>query len=576
MHKKLKEFIFLLPASLFIAGATFGFRTSVPVFSEILFPTEETTESKSVPERSEREKIKLATPKKEKVAGVKLSSTSGWTDGTYTGSGKGYGGQIQVEVTILKGKIKSIRILSHSGETPEYFARAKKIIPSILKEQTADVDCISKATLSSNGIRQAVAQALNKAAGKATASIADEDNPSSQTADTTSQSASNKGLSGSPADGSFEGKAVCQNFGYTVRLKANFQKGKAKSISGLKISNNSDPDNETYMKKAWRPTVAEILKKQAKNGKLKNKIDVTSGATYSSNAIVAAYQDALTKAIAKAQGTKATEETTSETPSQDRADTSMEEDSASLTSGQAKDGTYEVSAPCDPDERKAFASYTISCKVTFSGGKLTDMYDFTSTDDSNKAYYDKAIYGNKNQEGILAQLLNKQSPSGLQAIAGATCSSKTIRNLYIAAWNQAAGENLAPEEDMAEATKAPSATAGPETEASPAPVDTTLIMDGTYTVSTTVYPDEWEDFESYTLSADFTFSQGKLTNIENLTLTDDSNYIYCSQALDYMLPQFLEKQTSQVDTCSGSTCSSVALSQLYSLALTESMKDGEE
>ena len=50
----------------------------------------------------------------------------GYKDGRYEGSAQGYGGQVTVAVTIKDGKIAEIEILSQN-ESPEYFARAKKV-----------------------------------------------------------------------------------------------------------------------------------------------------------------------------------------------------------------------------------------------------------------------------------------------------------------------------------------------------------------------------------------------------------------------------------------------------------------
>ena len=83
----------------------------------------------------------------------------GYKDGTYQGSGTGFGGTITVEVTISGGKIASITILSAAGETASYFASAQGVISRIISGQTPNVDAVSGATYSSNGIIQAVQNA---------------------------------------------------------------------------------------------------------------------------------------------------------------------------------------------------------------------------------------------------------------------------------------------------------------------------------------------------------------------------------------------------------------------------------
>ena len=87
-------------------------------------------------------------------------------NGTFSGSARGYGGTISVKVTVYGGKIKGITIVSHSGETPAFFDKAKAVVAKILEAQSVDVDTVSGATYSSNGILNAVADALSKAGDK--------------------------------------------------------------------------------------------------------------------------------------------------------------------------------------------------------------------------------------------------------------------------------------------------------------------------------------------------------------------------------------------------------------------------
>ena len=81
-------------------------------------------------------------------------------NGTFSGSARGYGGTINVKVTVYGGKIKGITIVSHSGETPAFFDKAKAVVAKILAAKSVNVDTVSGATYSSNGILNAVADAL--------------------------------------------------------------------------------------------------------------------------------------------------------------------------------------------------------------------------------------------------------------------------------------------------------------------------------------------------------------------------------------------------------------------------------
>lgn len=90
-------------------------------------------------------------------------SQGAYKDGTYTGSAEGFGGNVDVKVTIEAGKISSVDITSAEKEDGAYLAMAEDIIPSIVSAQSADVDTVSGATFSSTAIKNATKQALEKA-----------------------------------------------------------------------------------------------------------------------------------------------------------------------------------------------------------------------------------------------------------------------------------------------------------------------------------------------------------------------------------------------------------------------------
>ena len=82
--------------------------------------------------------------------------------GVFSGSGDGYGGLVYADVTIENGKITNIAVKG-PNETDKYWFKAKKITSKMVSGQTWDVDAVSGCTLSSNGIRNAVKQALEQA-----------------------------------------------------------------------------------------------------------------------------------------------------------------------------------------------------------------------------------------------------------------------------------------------------------------------------------------------------------------------------------------------------------------------------
>lgn len=84
-------------------------------------------------------------------------------DGTYTGEAQGYGGTVAVELTVENGKITDLTITSAEKEDTAYLDAASAVIDSILEQQSTDVDTVSGATFSSNGILHAAEDALRKA-----------------------------------------------------------------------------------------------------------------------------------------------------------------------------------------------------------------------------------------------------------------------------------------------------------------------------------------------------------------------------------------------------------------------------
>lgn len=87
-------------------------------------------------------------------------------DGAFTGGAKGMGGELTVSVTLSEGKITQVEVISHS-ETPGISDPAIERIPAaIVEAQSAQVDVVSGATVTSEAIMAAVQQALDASEGK--------------------------------------------------------------------------------------------------------------------------------------------------------------------------------------------------------------------------------------------------------------------------------------------------------------------------------------------------------------------------------------------------------------------------
>lgn len=150
-EQKMKSFMIKLVSVLLVAGALGSYN----IVLENRSKSEEIARLTAELENSRQAAVDTA-------AGEKTSGP-GLTDGTYTGEAEGFGGTIRVEVNVQQGKITDISVVSAENEDGTYLSMAQDIIPVILEQQSAEVDTISGATFSSTGIRDAAAQAIEKA-----------------------------------------------------------------------------------------------------------------------------------------------------------------------------------------------------------------------------------------------------------------------------------------------------------------------------------------------------------------------------------------------------------------------------
>lgn len=240
------------------------------------------------------------------------AANSIYADGTYTGIGNGYRPNTKVNVTISNGKISVISLVS-TNDTDSFFNKAWSTIKNaILKAQATDVNTVSGATRSSNGIIAAVNDALSQAeeAKKAstsstTATIeSDDGTTSSQTESSTTNNITSSSSNGSTIssdsitstdssstttsnkiynDGTYTGTGV----GYKPYTKVSVTIKNDKITSITLISTN---DTDNFFNRAWTTIKNAIISAQS------IKVNTVSGATRSSNGIIAAVNDALTQA----------------------------------------------------------------------------------------------------------------------------------------------------------------------------------------------------------------------------------------------------------------------------------------
>jgi uncharacterized protein with FMN-binding domain len=86
-----------------------------------------------------------------------------WKDGAYAGTAEGVHGEIDLTVTVEKGKIAKIEVTKQNEAAGVSDAAFERVPREIIEKQTTKVDAVSGASLSSKAIMAATEDALSKA-----------------------------------------------------------------------------------------------------------------------------------------------------------------------------------------------------------------------------------------------------------------------------------------------------------------------------------------------------------------------------------------------------------------------------
>ena len=512
----------------------------------------------------------------------------GYKDGTYQGSGTGFGGTITVQVTVSGGKITAVDILSASGETGSYFASAQGVVSKVLSSQSPNVDAVSGATYSSNGIIQAVQNALSQAGNSDSATPAATPTPTPKPA-----KKPKKDTSVSYKDGVYEGQA--EGFDGTVTVKVTIKNGKIKKIS------NTNTDTPEFFNKAWKTIKSNVISRQSTS-----EIDTVSGATFSSNGILGALSQALSKAD-QSGTTDSKEEDITPTPTTvpDETVTPIPTEIPQPTKTPdnpsdeqpvvklLKDGTYTGSA--------MGYSGKVNITLTIKDGKITEV---TNTNSDTRSFFNKAW------RSIQPKILEKQSTEGIDTVSGATFSSMGILDASKIALEQAKNTEVQPSvtpepteapdstekpeptntpkpTSVPEPTTAPEPTAVPEPTETPAPTsapeptdtpensvtpeptatpEPTPVPAGAYTDGTYTGIGEGNDGPD-SVQVTVTISGGQIVGATYFSYDDEE---YVDTAWAGILGQVMGKQSADsVDTVSGCTYSSQGFIQAFRNALNQ-------
>ena len=193
-------------------------------------------------------------------------------NGIYTGTGEGYRGKVTVTVKVADGKITEL-VLDDYADDKSYMERAKnRIFQEMISRQNTDVDAVSGATYSSNGLIEAVNKALGNEEG--------EGKKPEQEESEDKQSFIEAGRFQNLTDGIYTGSADALRG--DVEVQVTVEKQKVTDISILSYC-----DTEEYFFRAAPAVIEQMKAEQSLN------VDAVSGATYSSNGIIHAVANAL-------------------------------------------------------------------------------------------------------------------------------------------------------------------------------------------------------------------------------------------------------------------------------------------
>lgn len=348
---------------------------------------------------------------------------NGYKDGTYTGTAQGYGGPVTVQVTISGGKITAIAVTSAAKEDTAFLNKAKGVISKIISAQSPNVDAVSGATYSSNGIINAVKNALSKAANSS--SVNTGGTTTTNTSGGTSAS-DNTGGSGTTqtdvvvpddakfADGVYTGSA--QGFGGEVKMEVTIKDGVMSAVRILSASN----ETPEYLAMAEKLADTILAAKSAD-------VDIVSGATYTSKGIINGVKAALVKAAnAKSSGGQTddsgsdsgnTSDNNNKDDSGDSGGSGTNDNPSVNPSGAWQDGVY-------TGEGAGYGKTVgdggdIEVRVTISGGVITDI-TVVSAEGETPQFLNMT-------SRVIDSMLEKQS-TDVDVVTGATLTSNGIIN----------------------------------------------------------------------------------------------------------------------------------------------------
>ena len=259
-----------------VSGATFSSRGIISAVKNAL------TGEKDTSETGQAQSGQTGAAAGSSTSVAQVEDAAAYKDGTYYGSGTGFGGPLKVMVEISGGKIASIQIVENSDGS-DYISKAASLIDSIITTQSTNVDTVSGATYSSVGIIQAVRDALGQAVVNGTSDSTQNSNNNSNNNSSSDDDSSTVTGTVPYKEGIYYGTA--EGYSGDVSVAVVIQE---KTIKAILITESSD--DEAFFNRAM-----DVVKKVIRTQKTDD-VDTVSGATYSSKGLLNAIKNALKQA----------------------------------------------------------------------------------------------------------------------------------------------------------------------------------------------------------------------------------------------------------------------------------------
>lgn len=533
-------------------------------------------ENADTAEKEKKEDKKKDEDKKEEQKSTAKGSFD-VSDGTYYGTGTGFAGKIKVAVTVKDKQITAIEIVENEADDDMFFSRAKGVIDKIISGQTLEVDVVSGATYSSNGIISAVKNALTGAADSGT--------PASTSAGASGGSSSPAGGSSSIstvqdasayADGTYYGTG--NGFSGALTVEVVISGGK---ISSIQIMDTSDGDS--YIQSA-SGLISNIIATQSTN------VDTVSGATYSSVGIIEAVRNALSQAAISSDGNSNSQNTNSSSNGNGQNSNNNSSDNTTAVTGKFpyKEGVYYGTAEGYLDDIKVaivIQDKTLKAVViveenddeTFFKRARTVAENMVKKQTVDVDVVSGATYSSKGIIGAVKEALKEAE----KATKGENDNSNNNNNNNNSNNNNGNNSNNNGNNNNNGNDNNGNDNNGGNNGDNENPDETKYIYaDGEYTVIVPCLPNEDGDFEAYSLTMKVTISKDKITDISEIKGDGSSdNDAYIKRAvqgtskLPGVVTQILEKGTlEEIDTVSRATCSSNSILEGCNLALETAKK----